>query len=91
MFAENFFKRTWTKVHPARDSRRKSLLKAISWRIVGTIDTILLSWVITGTLKVAVSIGIVEVVTKTILYYFHERIWASINVLSYRQIEGQEE
>jgi len=54
-------------------------MKSVSWRIVGTIDTMLISYFITGRFKVAVSIGFVEVITKTVLYYFHERLWAHIH------------
>lgn len=53
----------------------RSIVKAISWRIIGTLDTIVISWVITGEIALALSIGLVEVVTKMILYFFHERIW----------------
>jgi len=54
-------------------------MKSVSWRIVGTIDTMVISYFITGKVTVAVSIGSVEVLTKTILYYFHERLWAHIH------------
>lgn len=60
------------------DSHSKSLVKSISWRILGTLDTILISWALTGTLSVALSIGSIEVFTKFLLYYGHERIWNSI-------------
>ena len=53
----------------------RSIVKAISWRIVGTIDTILISWMITGEITLALSIGLIEVVTKMLLYFFHERVW----------------
>lgn len=56
----------------------RSVLKSISWRIVGTIDTIFISWFITGEIKMALTIGSIEVVTKMILYYFHERTWNKI-------------
>lgn len=56
----------------------RSILKSISWRIVGTIDTILISYLITGKLNMAFSIGSIELVTKMGLYFFHERIWNSI-------------
>lgn len=56
----------------------RSVLKSISWRAVGTLDTILISWIITGTVTVALSIGIVELFTKMLLYFFHERIWNRI-------------
>ena len=60
------------------DSNMKSAVKAIIWRIVGTMDTILISWLITGRLSFALSIGGVEVFTKMLLYYLHERIWVRI-------------
>ena len=56
-------------------SRKRHILKTISWRIIGTLDTMILSWIITGSLKIGVAIGGVEVITKMILYYFHERAW----------------
>ena len=57
----------------------RSIVKSISWRVIGTLDTIIISWIITGTLSLAFSIGVVELVTKMVLYFFHERIWNSIN------------
>jgi uncharacterized membrane protein len=56
----------------------RSLIKAISWRVTGTVDTILISFLISGRIKVALSIGFVEVFTKIILYYLHERAWNRI-------------
>jgi uncharacterized membrane protein len=56
-------------------SYKRHLAKTITWRIVGTIDTILLSWLITGNLTVGLTIGGVEVMSKMILYFAHERVW----------------
>lgn len=56
----------------------RSVVKTISWRTVGTLDTIIISYFITGNLAMAASIGSIEVVTKMILYYFHERTWNKI-------------
>lgn len=58
-----------------KEKHWRSLAKAISWRVTGTVDTMLISWIITGQLKLAISIGFVEVFTKMFLYYAHERIW----------------
>lgn len=55
--------------------KARHILKSITWRLVGTIDTVILSWFITGNLKIGLKIGGVEVITKMILYYYHERIW----------------
>ena len=56
-------------------SKTRSILKTISWRIVGTLDTMALGWIITGSPLVGLKIGGLELITKFILYYFHERIW----------------
>lgn len=58
-----------------QEKHYRSIIKAISWRTVGTIDTMVVSFFITGNLVMAVSIGSVEVLTKMVLYYFHERAW----------------
>lgn len=55
--------------------KRRHVLKTVTWRIIGTLDTMILSWIITGSLKIGVAIGGVEVVTKMVLYYLHERAW----------------
>lgn len=57
------------------ESHLRSVLKGISWRIVGTIDTTIISFFLTGELKMAVKIGLTEVLTKVVLYYLHERAW----------------
>jgi len=56
-------------------SYRRHLVKTISWRTIGTLDTILLSWIITGRLDFGLAIGGFELITKMILYFIHERIW----------------
>jgi uncharacterized membrane protein len=56
-------------------SKTRSILKTLSWRIVGTLDTMFLGWIITGDATVGLKIGALELVTKFVLYYFHERIW----------------
>ena len=57
----------------------RSVLKAVSWRIVGTIDTFLISWLFTGKLELAGSIAGLELITKVTWYYFHERLWAAVS------------
>jgi len=58
----------------------RSVVKTISWRVIGTIDTVVISYLITGSLVMATSIGSVELFTKMTLYYFHERAWNKINL-----------
>lgn len=66
----------------------RSLVKAVSWRVTGTADTILISFLITGQVKAAISIGFVELFTKIFLYYCHERIW---NKLTFGRVKPKED
>ncbi|WP_445957572.1 DUF2061 domain-containing protein [Yeosuana sp.] len=70
--------KTSYKTDSATDKPLRSVAKSISWRIIGTLDTILISWLITGELSLAFSIGSIELVTKMVLYFFHERFWNSV-------------
>ena len=56
----------------------RSILKSVTWRVIGTVDTVIISWIITGTLTLAFSIGFVELLSKMILYFLHERIWNKV-------------
>ncbi|MGX8012717.1 DUF2061 domain-containing protein [Mesorhizobium sp. ORM8.1] len=60
------------------DTHSRSFAKALSWRVTGTIDTMIISLVVTGSIKLAAAIGATEVVTKSLLYYLHERAWLKI-------------
>jgi uncharacterized membrane protein len=61
-----------------RETHTRSVLKAVSWRALGTLDTFAISWLMTGRMQIAGSIAGLEIVTKVTWYYFHERIWATI-------------
>ncbi|WP_111308133.1 DUF2061 domain-containing protein [Confluentibacter sediminis] len=74
----NQTEKTTYKTDVAKEKPLRSVVKSISWRIIGTLDTIIISWLITGHLTLAFQIGSVELVTKMVLYFFHERIWNSI-------------
>lgn len=60
------------------EKRYRTLIKTLSWRLTGTIDTFLISFLITGKIGIAATISGVEIFTKMFLYYFHERIWNKI-------------
>ncbi len=61
-----------------RESGWRSTSKTATWRIIASLDTTLLAWIFTGNLATAVSIGGLEVITKLILYFCHERAWSRI-------------
>lgn len=66
------------EILPNTETPIRSILKSISWRVVGTIDTVLISWLVIGDVSLAFAIGSVELITKMILYFFHERMWNKI-------------
>ena len=57
----------------------RHLLKTITWRIIGTIDTMLIGWLVSGDPLVGLTIGSVEILTKMFLYFIHERVWYKID------------
>ena len=61
------------------DTPVRSLAKAISWRITGTIDTFVISWLITGQALLASGIALTEIITKVFLFWMHERTWNRIS------------
>lgn len=56
-------------------NQKRHLFKTITWRIIGTIDTMIITWIISGDPFLGLSIGGVEVFSKMLLYYIHERVW----------------
>lgn len=60
------------------EQKRRSMLKAISWRFTATTTTIIVSWFVTGTVDMALKIGGVELFAKLFLQYAHERLWTRI-------------
>lgn len=68
-------------------SYRRHIAKTVTWRIIGTLDTILLSWFITGSLKWGVTIGGVELITKMVLYFLHERAWYKFSTFGVKDKE----
>jgi uncharacterized membrane protein len=56
----------------------RSIAKALSWRIIGTLDTLVVSYILTGKIALAASIASVDFITKLVLYFFHERAWNKI-------------
>ena len=60
-------------------SRKRHILKTITWRVVGTMDTMCLAWLLTGSPLIGLKIGGLELFTKMVLYYLHERVWYKIS------------
>ena len=76
--------RAWFKINLSKngqilESRKRHIAKTFSWRLIGTLDTMLLAWIISRNPLIGLKIGFAEVVTKMLLYYFHERVWYKIN------------
>lgn len=62
-----------------KESKLRSLLKAITWRITATLTTILIAWMLIGDVSVAMAIGSIEFFAKFVIYYLHERAWNRID------------
>lgn len=60
-------------------SLKRHIAKTITWRIVGTADTMMVAWFISGNPLTGVKIGGLEVITKMVLYFLHERTWFKVN------------
>lgn len=78
MFLYYLHERAWYKFK-IEDSNKRHIVKTVTWRFVGTMDTMVLAWIISGDPMIGLQIGFTEVITKMLLYYFHERIWYKIN------------
>jgi uncharacterized membrane protein len=68
-------------------SKKRHLAKAVSWRAVGTVDTIIIGWIVTGDPLVGLSIGGVSTLTKLLLYYYHERAWYKFSSFGVKKSE----
>jgi uncharacterized membrane protein len=73
-----FHERLWFKSSIVNTNKRH-IIKTFSWRAIGTLDTILLAWLITGNPLTGIKIGSAEVFSKMLLYFGHEKIWYKIN------------
>jgi uncharacterized membrane protein len=75
-----------------RRSRIISTTKTITWRIVASLDTFILSWLLTGSASIGMTIASLEILTKMVLYYAHERQWEKpeVNLFVLRQFQKAE-
>ncbi|RZS92240.1 DUF2061 domain-containing protein [Aquimarina brevivitae] len=71
-------KKTSYEEDSTSESPIRSIAKAVSWRVIGTLDTLIVSYLFTGELVLASSIASIDFITKMLLYFFHERIWNRI-------------
>lgn len=61
------------------EKKRRSIIKASTWRFTATIITMTIAYCITGEIESSLEIGFLDALVKMIFYYFHERIWNRIN------------
>ena len=66
--------------------RNVSLIKAVTWRTIGSLDTAMWAWIYTGSALTGLKIGGYEILTKIALYYIHERLWAQVPIGTVRLI-----
>ena len=56
-------------------TKLRSVIKALTWRTIASLDTFLITWIVTGNPKAGITVSMIEVITKMGLYFFHERTW----------------
>lgn len=64
----------------SKNTHKRDIIKALSWRFFGTIASILLTWFVSGDPMLGLKIGTIDVIVKTALYYGHERLWHKIKL-----------
>ena len=80
-----FHERVWANSNwilsssKSKKDHKRHVFKTFSWRAIGTLDTLLLSWIFTGSPLIGAKIALAEILTKMLLYYFHERMWYASN------------
>ncbi len=62
-----------------KENHLRSIVKAISWRFFATLTTAIIVFIFTGNFLLSIGVSIAEILSKIVLYYFHERIWTTIN------------
>ena len=77
MVEEVFYFNGWeiNKAGKRNEGYSRTAMKTATWRVIASLDTMLIAWFFTGNLKVAFSVGSFEVITKLVLYFLHERLW----------------
>lgn len=61
------------------EKRKRSILKAVTWRVIASLVTVFLVLVFSGNINLALSVGILETTFKMVFYYFHERAWGMVS------------
>jgi uncharacterized membrane protein len=61
------------------ETRKRSIVKALSWRVIATVVTVLVSWIMIGSVETAFKIGLLDTSIKLAAYYYHERAWIHSN------------
>ncbi len=61
------------------ESHKRSIAKALSWRLIAVIITTVTAYIFTKEVSVAVSVGVADSAAKLLTYYGHERLWERVS------------
>jgi len=61
-----------------KDTRSRSITKAVTWRIISTLMTMIIVYLVSGQLCLAINVGLIDIFIKLTFYYIHERLWNTI-------------
>jgi uncharacterized membrane protein len=64
--------------HKLGESHSRTVFKAISWRVIASLTTMAIVYILTRKWEITLGAGLLEAISKMIFYYFHERIWGKI-------------
>ena len=68
------------KSHDTRESQLRSLIKAVTYRLTGTVTTAVITLWVTGDVATAIAVGGAEPIVKLVVYYLHERAWQHVPI-----------
>jgi uncharacterized membrane protein len=61
-------------------AEKRHILKTFTWRIIATLTTTMIAWLVTGDPMIGLKVGSIEFVIKMVLYYFHEKAWHKVDI-----------
>jgi uncharacterized membrane protein len=72
-----------------KNAKKRHLAKTFTWRVLATLTTMIIAWIVSGDPSTGVVVGGIEFFIKMPVYYIHERIWYKSNFgLTKRESEG---
>ena len=59
-------------------TKKRSIVKSLSWRFISTIITLIVAFLLTNNIIISLKLALINMIIKTVLYYSHERVWNNV-------------